>query len=265
MFQNALSHLRAASLPTISSTERDIRCTAAEAELVKVFCENSPKNCLTDQQQVQLELIWGEIVLLQGHNDIALRILEETADRVQLMVERGEQIQRLTDTLESLQWDAANQGLRHEILQQRQKLVTEGSCAHPSDHAVVLLRIGHVHRLQKNWHTALETYEYLWQCYMKESLLPPFQEQEVFTSVAEAAYHLGWYDRAVMFGEAIVQMNRYHPWSHKYVALSHLAMGNADKARQVAAQGVMYETPWDEVHRTKVRRWYRETFGQRSG
>lgn len=266
MFQNAISHLRAASLPTADKFERNMRCAAAEAELIKMFSDennnNSNKcNNLTDKQQVQLEMIWGEIVLLQGHNNVALCLFEKMAARLRVMVQRGERVQLLQETLEQLQWDPDNQGLCQGIINEQKGLLSQGTCAEPTDHAAVLLRIGHVQRLQKNWEAALQTYQYIWSYYLEESSLPPFQQQEVFASIAEATYHLGRYDRAIAFGEASVKMNRFHAWSHKYVSLSYLALGNAAKAREIAAHAVMYETPWDDLHRARVRRWYHETFG----
>lgn len=264
MFQNALSHLRVASLSTTTPEDRDIRCAAAEAELIKVFHNNNNRHCLTDQQQVQLELIWGEIVLLQGHEDVALRIFEETADRLHVMVKRGRKVKRLSDILDGLQWNASNELYYQAILRERQELLSQGSRARPADHTVVLLRVGHVQRQQKDWQAALRTYNYIWHNYVvKESAatLPAFQHQQVLASIAEAAYHLGWYDRAIAFGEASVAMNRCRAWSHKYVSLSYLALGNIDKARQVAAKAVLYETPWDDEHRAKVRRWYHDTLG----
>ena len=85
----------------------------------------------------------------------------------------------------------------------------------------------------------MNTYQEIWHRYVETSLLSLSQQQEVCVCMTEVAYHLGWYDGAILFGESAVGINRHYAGSHKYLCLAYLVHGETEKARKVAAAAVL--------------------------
>lgn len=276
IFTNALLHLTVAGTDGVTKQERDKRLALARTEIEKV--QTKSRHHLTDHERVHANMILGETAIMSQDYDMALGLFRESAQRVQVMVERQERIQALLSRFRLLLFanPSTNMHECERIRKEAQKLMQQGGKAQPTDHVVVLLKIGKVQCLLGNWYDALSTYQDICSRYPNEptaasttttttrtpaGALTEWQQREMFASLAQVAYHLGHLDRAIYCGEASVAMNRYYAWSHKYLALAHQAAGNFDRARQVAAEAVTHETPWDSGHRAQVRRWYQETFG----
>jgi len=60
-------------------------------------------------------------------------------------------------------------------------------------------------------------------------------------------------------GEAAVQMNRYFPGVHKYIALAQQKeSGDLDAAIATMNRAVLYEAPWDAQHLSDTKRLFKE-------
>jgi Tfp pilus assembly protein PilF len=64
----------------------------------------------------------------------------------------------------------------------------------------------------------------------------------------------------ISLDEEALTAHRHFPWSHNYVALAYKASGQLEKAKEMAGQAMIYESPWDEQDRADVREFHREHF-----
>jgi tetratricopeptide (TPR) repeat protein len=87
----------------------------------------------------------------------------------------------------------------------------------------------------------------------------PPQQRRMLMGMSKCMYHLGKYELAIELGESAIEMNRYFPQVHKYVALSQMANGDANAAMRTMGRAVCYETPWDEANRKIVQKMHEET------
>eukprot|EP00979_Chaetoceros_neogracilis_P012534 scaffold3343_cov224-Chaetoceros_neogracile.AAC.1 len=55
-----------------------------------------------------------------------------------------------------------------------------------------------------------------------------------------------------------MEYNRHFPNVHKYWALALKAQGNLKESVETMNRAVLYETPWDNVHREEVFKFYLE-------
>ena len=80
----------------------------------------------------------------------------------------------------------------------------------------------------------------------------PIQMREIFMGLAECAFKLQVYDRAIAATDAALEFNRHFPGVYKYKALSQKALGKLEEAIQTMKVAAIYETPWDDANRQKV-------------
>lgn len=262
-FDQALLHLTKAGIEGCSPHDRQHHLESARNDMDKlqrINVSTAAGIALTDPQRVHADMIRGEIAVMMQDYTTALSLLQNASLQVQAMVERQAQIQRLMSRFRQLLQDSAKTEECEAIRRQAQVLMTQGSMAYPTDHAVVLLKIGQLHRLREDWYSALRTYQDIGTRYPDPAMLTESQHGEMLASLTQVAYQLGHYERAIYVGKATVAMNRYCAWSHKYLALAYAATGDRTNARQTAAEAVVYETPWDRAHQQQVREWYKEHF-----
>jgi tetratricopeptide (TPR) repeat protein len=86
----------------------------------------------------------------------------------------------------------------------------------------------------------------------------PPQQRKMLMGMSECLYYLGKYKLAIEIGEAAIEMNRYFPQVHKFVALSQKDSGDLEAAIRTMGRAVCYETPWDEANKQIVLELYRE-------
>ena len=90
----------------------------------------------------------------------------------------------------------------------------------------------------------------------------PEEIHRLFTGISRCSYHLGDYANSIVpFGEGAIFLDRSIRDVHKYVALSHKALGNIEAAKKTMARAVLYEAPWDEVQKAKNMKLYEEMDG----
>ncbi|KAL3942012.1 MAG: hypothetical protein SGBAC_003724 [Bacillariaceae sp.] len=122
----------------------------------------------------------------------------------------------------------------------------------------VYAMLGSVEEMMENWEDAKEIYFEMMKNMTDHTSATPPQQRMMFMGLCRCAYHLEKYDKALEAGEAVLEMNRHFPFCHKYIALSHKAMGNMDAAKATMARALVYEAPWDDQHHEQVLQLYRE-------
>ena len=80
----------------------------------------------------------------------------------------------------------------------------------------------------------------------------------ILMDYCRAMYELSKYDEAVEYGKLAIELNRSLPVVHKYVALSHKAMGDIDAAAKTMSRAILYETHWDTDNLQKNKQLLRE-------
>jgi hypothetical protein len=95
----------------------------------------------------------------------------------------------------------------------------------------------------ENWEGAIEIYKSL---YEEMIYRPPPEQRRVIMGFCRCFYEVGRYDHAIELGMSAIEMNRYFPEVHKYVALAQKANGDRIAARTTMKRAVIYETPWDD-------------------
>mmetsp|Transcript_9897 Transcript_9897/g.24672 ORF Transcript_9897/g.24672 Transcript_9897/m.24672 type:complete len:448 (+) Transcript_9897:115-1458(+) len=91
----------------------------------------------------------------------------------------------------------------------------------------------------------------------QDNSTPP-QQRKMLMGMSKCFYYLKKYELAIEVGESAIEMNRYFPQVHKYVALSQKASGDLSGALRTMGRAVNYETPWDEANRKIVLKMYEE-------
>jgi len=287
LLDSAMCRMAAAQKSGISAEERKRCCELAKKDVETVQSASSAASINNndnnknhpDQQhhhqqepyRAQIALLLAEIAILEEEYFRALQILQATSDWMQEAVFRGRKLAHLQERgntlLQKLGDDDNNVQNSHyaaeleDIIVQIKALSAEGMATDATSHAKICLKIGQVQRLQKDYEAAKSTYQSLTQQYPDVSDLTAPQQRELFMAMSETAYHLKGYDVAIGLGEAALLMNRYFPWSHKYVAMAYREQGNLVKAIQLAAEAVVYESPWDYQHLEQVEEWYQDEFG----
>ncbi|GAX23396.1 hypothetical protein FisN_15Lh116 [Fistulifera solaris] len=120
------------------------------------------------------------------------------------------------------------------------------------------LQIAEYQERLEDWVAAKKTYQKIMMEFNDVDDFTPPQQRKVFFGSSVCAYHLKNYEIAIDLGEAALQTNRAFPGVHKALALTHKAAGNIDKARQLAAQGVLYEAPWDDENKEETWQFWKE-------
>lgn len=271
--ENALNLLGQANILKLSDPDKcRSLCGQAEEQISRLVEEENEKGSGSNNgttfkqshlaQRVQLAYIQGEIALLTADYEKAIAVFKSTAKLLLHPVKANQKLSKLMEKIDSIRHsdDPEQQDICEQLLDEAQRML-QIDRAEPKQYVSMVLMIGRAQRLAKKWTDAKKTYQDLaseWM--MDDKATTPQQQREIFTSMSECAYHLGNYDVAIDIGEGAIQMNRYYPWSHKFVALALKSRGDLPGAKQVAAEAVIYETPWDDQHKIEVQTWFRETF-----
>lgn len=255
LIESALLHMAAAKRSDASEQNRKERCIKAMADIETLVLDSA-----SGQDQIQADVIRSEIAILSEDYDSALQIAQGVSATLKETVDRNARVETLMEQADILRRDEETEEEADEILSQVEQLLGAGCHAKPTTYVEACLKVAQIQILQKDWEGAKRTYQDTMQMYPDQQSMTPPQHRELFTGMSQCAYELGRHDIAIRLGEAAIEMNRYFPWSHKYVALAYKASGDIEKAQEVAAHAVVYETPWDDRHRSEVRQFYREHF-----
>lgn len=218
-----------------------------------------PKSTL--EIKVQIAILQAEAYLLLGQPDTAVDTLLPIVSPLRDCYQRHLQTEALMDEFTTKQHDPSQEERCEELLHQLETTVQQGQSCSKDTIVDTLLKVGQAQREAQQWTQAKETYQSLFRDFAQHAdSLSPRQNRELFFCLAECAHHLGHYAMAVDLGQAAIEMNRSYPWCHRRVALAQLAQGNRSEAQRIAAEGVLYETPWDEQHQHQVLDWYESCF-----
>jgi len=254
--KNALQILAAAGTKKDTEEVQEL-CQQALQQIEPLLQE---RDSLSTAEQIQLAVIEGGAALYCKTYDDAIGIFQDAARKIEEMVVRHAEIETIMENVERIKDDPRREDECNRLLDKVVEL-NEKRHAKPGEHISMLLKVGEAQRLAGRWKDAKTTYQDLATQYMQEyGVMTPQQTREMLTSMSESAYQLGRMDMAIDLGEGAIEMNRYFPWSHKFVALAKLAENDLEGARQTAAEAVIYEAPWDDKHKEKVQQWYRDTF-----
>ena len=75
---------------------------------------------------------------------------------------------------------------------------------------------------------------------------------------SRAMYETHDYEEAIRFGNGAIKMNRTMAGVHKYVALSHKALGNIEEAKKTISRAILYEWHWDKDNMQQNKQILRE-------
>jgi len=83
---------------------------------------------------------------------------------------------------------------------------------------------------------------------------------QVMMGLSRCLCEMGQYEKAIMIGKPAISLNRYYPGVRHWLIQSCRRQGNVETAKQFLAEAVIYEAPWDDTHRSKMARTWREWF-----
>eukprot|EP01083_Nonionella_stella_P212342 766968_1 len=92
------------------------------------------------------------------------------------------------------------------------------------------------------WRDADQIYKSVLNAYRRRQTTP---YASVLTGSSRALYEMGKYDDAIKRASTLIELGRYHPGSHKYLALSQRAKGNIDEAKKTLSKAILYEWHWE--------------------
>ena len=235
--------------------EFKFQCEAA-AQMLSDFTSESSDG----QDIIQANILRISLATLQEDFQAALNASDEVIDIMEKCYKRHQEVCRLMaegERLQSLPGDHNEEITQN--LQQLEALTSRGENFATREQLVsARLEKAKVYKLMENWDHAMESYRKLLEDFPEQADMTAIAHREIFASMAECLYHKGEYEMAIGTGEAAIEMNRHYDGCHKYVALSHKANGNIEKAREVMAQAVLYETPWDVENIEKARQLWLE-------
>lgn len=269
LIDSAFHHMTVAKLSDTTELESEERCQMAMADIEKFENGNTDApsgggrvvGAKGNEIAVNAGKIRAEICILAKDYEPALEIMQDVETRLKIAVEEKKKIEKLMNRADSLRHDERNEEEVQDILTQVQQILeTNSGQADPKAHVDACLRVIEIQMLQEDWLTAKLGIQALMMRYPEQNDTTPPQCRQMYSSMSRCTYELEKYDIAIALGEGAIEMNRLYAGCHKFVALAYKATGDAEKAQRAAAQGVVYETPWDENHRMQVRAFYRETF-----
>ena len=131
--------------------------------------------------------------------------------------------------------------------------------ASPKDHIESLLLMAQIQGLQSDWIGMKSTLLDIVSLYGDD--ISTQHQWEILLDLSRSSYKLGEFREAIGFGLEAIALDRKYPGCHHFVVLAYLASPNKHReAQQCAAEAVIYETPWDEVHHAVTKKFYREHF-----
>ena len=89
----------------------------------------------------------------------------------------------------------------------------------------------------------MKIYISLFQEYIKRKITPSTQ---IVMGMSRAMYETKKYDAARDMGSDCINVSRWIPGVHKYIALSHKALGDIDEAKKIMSRAILYEAYWDD-------------------
>ena len=98
----------------------------------------------------------------------------------------------------------------------------------------------------EEWQTALDMLRPLYEDCKKENQR---YCSVILTKISRAHYELSNYHEAIIEGNNAVKGSRFRVGVHKYIALSHMKLGDITKAKKSITQGILHEGQWDEENR----------------
>ena len=263
--ETALLYAARANNRNLDSSTQTQYSRKALAELDKVDLSAA----IDSRQKLQHLFTKAEILHQLDRPVEALKII----DQVQGLLEEGTRNHATMNELITSLERASLEGRRQDFEAIHQQLEEQ------RDRGVNLVRIGAQDTLEMylnmaeyqeaagDYEGAKETYKFkIWpmmddhytEGHPNANTATPIQQRKLFMGMSRCMYHLGDYQLAIDLGESAIQMNRYFPQVHKYVALSHAASGNLEAAIRTMGRAVCYETPWDEVNKSTVLAMYQD-------
>ena len=111
----------------------------------------------------------------------------------------------------------------------------------------LLVQAESIHQLDEDWNSAIKLYQRILLMSIEgEEDATPSHMRQVRMGLSRCFYELGKYDKAIHFGVMAIEMNRWFPRVHTYVALSYLESGNQDLAIITMKQAVLYEAHYSD-------------------
>jgi tetratricopeptide (TPR) repeat protein len=80
----------------------------------------------------------------------------------------------------------------------------------------------------------------------------------ILSGSSRCVFHLKDYQRAKLFAESALEMNRHFPGIHILKAQAQWAIGEKKEAVRTMCRGVIYETPWDDNNQEENRIYLKE-------
>ena len=102
---------------------------------------------------------------------------------------------------------------------------------------------GEAYSACEKWDDAVKIYISLFQEYVKRKMSP---STLIVMGMSRAMYETKKYDAARDMGSDCINVSRWIPGVHKYVALSHKALGDINEAKKIMSRAILYEAYWDE-------------------
>ena len=93
------------------------------------------------------------------------------------------------------------------------------------------------------WRDADQIYKSVLNAYRRRRQMTPYAS--VLTGSSRALYEMGKYNDAIKGASTLIELGRYHPGSHKYLALSQRAKGIFDEAKKTLSRAILYEWHWE--------------------
>jgi hypothetical protein len=271
IIQDTLLLLSSAQKQDASESFVQEQCTKALAkmDLLKQVQQGENNTKVAARYHHQLLAFEYAIHLLHKDYHQALMVAKQTEHELKLAVQNGTAIEQLLQQIDDLGFDTDHEEETDRLMERLETLYR-----HPyttlTVHVDAALQVAKVQVLQNNWEGVKATYQDILNTYPDQpgsnnNTMTPQQCREIFSGMSRCAYELGKYDIAIDVGLAAITMNRYFPGSHEYVVLACLASPNPQhnqKAELYAAEAVIYEAPWDDQHRAKVKDFFRTHFLQ---
>lgn len=251
------------------------RLLATRANLLKtdstegVNLRQQAKNILDDvladtkaAPNLQALVSKAEVLLHSRENQAALDLFDLI---MQIDNERHQDIDRVTILLERVDRAAALQ--QSDVEAERELDLLEGKLKSQGDrlsgqgpvrHTDLNLARAKAFEQMEEWEKGKVVYISLLHLegFFEGSTAP--QQRAVFHGLSCCMYYMGFYDKAIQAAQAAVEYNRHFPNVHKYWALALKAQGNLKESVETMNRAVLYETPWDNVHREEVFKFYLE-------
>ena len=187
----------------------------------------------------------AKLLSLRGDHLAALNELNEALPEWTEKVENGKKLLNLAAICRARNLDFSEQARKY-------KLDRTSANLHVTDLIGLYLHIARMHMKLENWEGAGDVYELLCQRFPVPHGMTFDQQGKMFRGALECHYQMKKYDMCIWLGEVIMEKYPFAPSAVKATALAYKAIGNMDKARELAAKGVLYSVACNE---TKEMTW----------